>query len=115
FLPMLFMGEEFSASNPFLYFVSHTDPELIEAVRKGRNAEFSHINEGIEAPDPQAVATFEASKLPWQDLAEPSHKAMFHYYQSLIALRKEQPALKYPNRKQLEVKENEEQQTLLLH
>lgn len=115
FLPMLFMGEEFSASNPFLYFVSHTDPELIEAVRKGRNAEFSHINEGIEAPDPQAVATFEASKLPWQDLAEPSHKAMFHYYKSLIALRKEQPALKYLNRKQLEVKENEEQQTLLLH
>lgn len=115
FLPMLFMGEEFSASNPFLYFVSHTDPELIEAVRKGRNAEFSHINEGIEAPDPQDEATFEASKLPWQDLAEPSHKAMFHYYQSLIALRKEQPALKYLNRKQLEVKENEEQQTLLLH
>lgn len=115
FLPMLFMGEEFSTTSPFLYFVSHTDPELVEAVRKGRAAEFAHVNEDIQAPDPQAETTFEASKIQWQDLEATSHKAMFCYYQLLIALRKEQPALKHLNRKQLEIKENEAQQTLMLH
>ncbi len=41
YLPMLFMGEEYAEPNPFLYFVSHTDPDLVEAVRKGRKAEFA--------------------------------------------------------------------------
>lgn len=115
FLPMLFMGEEFSASSPFLYFVSHADAELVEAVRKGRKLEFSHTHEGIEPPDPQALATFETSKLSWQDMEETAHATMFRYYQTLIALRKENPALSQLNRNQLEVEENEEQQTLLLH
>ncbi|WP_374166587.1 hypothetical protein [Arcticibacter sp. MXS-1] len=40
YLPMLFMGEEWVEPHPFLYFVSHTDPQLADAVRKGRKEEF---------------------------------------------------------------------------
>lgn len=115
FLPMLFMGEEFSATSPFLYFVSHTDAELVEAVREGRKLEFAHAHEGVEPIDPQAVNTFETSKLSWQDLDKDEHSTMLRYYKALIALRKENPALYKLNRNQLEVKGNEEKQTLVLH
>lgn len=115
FLPMLFMGEEFSATSPFLYFVSHTDAELVEAVRQGRKLEFAHAHEGIEPVDPQAISTLEASKLSWRDLDEAEHSHMLQYYQTLIAIRKENAALHNLNRNQLEVRENEAQQTLVLH
>src|SRR5574341_367200 len=44
FVPLLFMGEEYGEEAPFLYFVSHSDPDLIEAVRKGRKQEFTAFN-----------------------------------------------------------------------
>ena len=115
FLPMLFMGEEFSATSPFLFFVSHSDAELVEAVREGRKLEFAHAHEGIEPVDPQSSDTFDASKLSWHDLEKNDHSIMFSYYKTLIALRKENPALSHLNRHQLEVEENEAQQTLVLH
>ena len=55
-IPMLFMGEEHGARAPFPYFVSHTDPELVEAVRRGRAAEFPGFP-GVP-PDPHAETTF---------------------------------------------------------
>lgn len=115
FLPMLFMGEEYSEPHPFLYFVSHTDPELAEAVRKGRKAEFAAFHAQGEAPDPMARETFEESKLQWDLLRQEPHQTMFRFYQALITLRKQQPALRHLNRTQLDVAHNEEQQTLLLH
>ena len=65
FVPLLFMGEEYGETNPFPYFVSHGDPELVEAVRRGRAEEF-----GLDpdhAVDPQAEATFLSAKLDWDD------------------------------------------------
>ncbi|MFD2571294.1 malto-oligosyltrehalose trehalohydrolase [Spirosoma soli] len=115
YLPMLFMGEEWAESNPFLYFVSHTDPELAEAVRQGRREEFSFFDETNEVPDPMAHLVFEQSKLQWDLLEQEPHQTMFRYYQALIALRKEQPALRHLNRKNLTVSEQEGQQTLVLH
>jgi maltooligosyltrehalose trehalohydrolase len=115
YLPMLFMGEEYSEPHPFLYFVSHTDPELAEAVRKGRKAEFAAFHSQGEAPDPVDEKTFEESKLQWHLLQQQPHKTMFEYYKALISLRKQQPALSNLNRNQLNVEENEENQTLLLH
>jgi maltooligosyltrehalose trehalohydrolase len=73
FLPMLFMGEEYGETNPFLYFVSHTDPNLIEAVRKGRSEEFAAFHANGEAPDPQAETTFENSKLQWHLVRHSPH------------------------------------------
>ncbi|MFA6085457.1 malto-oligosyltrehalose trehalohydrolase [Mucilaginibacter sp.] len=115
YLPMLFMGEEWSEQNPFLYFVSHTDKELIEAVRKGRKEEFAAFHAEGEAPDPQAETTFKQSKLNWESLDKGQHKTMLHYYKTLIALRKKLPALHSLNRKNLTVDFNEQQQTLQLH
>ena len=114
YLPMLFMGEEWSEPHPFLYFVSHTDKELAEAVRKGRKAEFEAFHAQGEAPDPVAEETFNNSKLQWHLTGEGQHKTMLDYYKTLIRLRKELPALSHLNRKQLEVTENEQAQTVIL-
>jgi maltooligosyltrehalose trehalohydrolase len=115
YLPMLFMGEEFSEQNPFQYFVSHTDDELIAAVRKGRKDEFAAFHAQGEAPDPQSEETFKRSKINWPSLNEELHKTMLHYYKTLIALRIELPALHTLNRKQLTVEFDENQQTMRLH
>jgi maltooligosyltrehalose trehalohydrolase len=115
YLPMLFMGEEWGEPHPFLYFVSHTDPELAEAVRKGRKAEFAAFHAEGEAPDPVSEASFEESKLQWHLLEKAPHQIMFHYYQALIALRKTEPALRILDRKALHVDFSKEWQTLFLH
>lgn len=115
YIPMLFMGEEWSETNPFLYFVSHTDPKLAEAVRNGRKAEFADFHAEGEAPDPMSTDTFENSKLQWHLLDETEHQTMFNFYKSLIGLRKQHPVLKMPDRKNLRVAFHEEQNTLILH
>ncbi len=112
---MLFMGEEYAEPNPFLYFVSHTDPDLVEAVRKGRKAEFAAFHALGEAPDPQSEATFNQSKLQWQLLDQEPHQTLFRYYQALIQLRQTNPVLKNLNRQSLDVVSNEDTKTLLLH
>ncbi|GAA4087247.1 malto-oligosyltrehalose trehalohydrolase [Mucilaginibacter panaciglaebae] len=114
YLPLLFMGEEYSERNPFLYFVSHTDPELVEAVRKGRREEFKGFMTDAEAPDPQAIETFEHSKLQWGLINQPFHRAMLSYYKALIKLRKTHPVLKSCNRENVEVTVNEPQKVLIL-
>lgn len=114
FLPMLFMGEEWAESHPFQYFVSHTDAKLAEAVRKGRKAEFEAFHTEGEAPDPMAEKTFLDSKLQWHLLEEAENQTMFRYYQKLIALRKQQPALYQLDRKALDVNADDHKQTLQL-
>lgn len=114
FVPMLFMGEEWAAQTPFQYFVSHTEPELVEAVRKGRKAEFAAFHAEGEAPDPQSEQTFNNSKLNWNELNEEHAKTMLNYYQRLIALRKGLPALHILNRANVKVSFNEADKTLLL-
>jgi maltooligosyltrehalose trehalohydrolase len=114
FLPMLFMGEEWSEPNPFLYFVSHTDPDLAEAVRKGRKEEFAAFHAQGEAPDPMSEKTFHQSKLQWKILQKDPHSIMFSFYQEMIRLRKHHPALKDTDRSNVSVECNEQEQTLLL-
>jgi maltooligosyltrehalose trehalohydrolase len=115
FLPMLFMGEEWGEPNPFQYFVSHTDAELAEAVRKGRKAEFAAFHALGEAPDPMAEATFNNSKLQWHLLGDTKHQTLFRYYKQLIAFRKQHPALHRLNRKQVEANSINGTQALFLH
>ncbi|MCK8492389.1 malto-oligosyltrehalose trehalohydrolase [Spirosoma sp. RP8] len=113
YLPMLFMGEEWGELNPFLYFVSHSDPALIEAVRQGRKREFAAFQTSQEAPDPQAEQTFERSKLNWGRLNQEPHRILFRYYQTLLALRK-QSSLRHPNRESVAVIMDETKNTLCL-
>lgn len=89
FTPMLFMGEEWAASTPWQFFTDHTDPKLAEAVRLGRAAEFASHGWGPDAvPDPQDPATFEGSRLRWDERGEGDHARMLRWYTDLIALRR---------------------------
>jgi len=115
YLPMLFMGEEWSESNPFIYFVSHTDPELADAVRKGRKREFAAFHIEGEAPDPMHEESFSRSKLQWDLLRKEPHKTMFEYYKSLIRLRKSQPALYELSRTNLTADVEAEKNLLMLN
>ena len=86
FVPMLFMGEEYAARNPFLFFTSHNE-DLAKLVREGRRAEFKHFaafqDEARRAaiPDPNAPSTFDAS------VADKADPATFAFVQDLLALR----------------------------
>ncbi|WP_197383111.1 malto-oligosyltrehalose trehalohydrolase [Mycolicibacterium mengxianglii] len=94
FTAMLFMGEEWAASTPFQFFSSHPEPELAEATRNGRKAEFaSHGWDADDIPDPQDVATFQHSKLDWAELHTGEHAALLRLYRDLITLRKREPDL----------------------
>lgn len=89
FVTMLFMGEEYDEDSPFQYFVSHGDPELVEAVRQGRKGEFESFEWQGEVPDPQSAETFKRSKLKWDYDQHPQKALMLRFYKHLIALRKE--------------------------
>ncbi len=93
FTPLLFQGEEWAASTPFLYFTDHADPGLGNAVAEGRRREFAAFGWTREVPDPQDLYTFERSKLDWDELDEPYHRDMLHWYRDLIALRQRLPAV----------------------
>ena len=102
-LPMLFQGEEYGEEAPFDYFISHGDPALVEAVRKGRHAEYLHLlRDGADIAswsDPQAEATFQSCKLRWPVIAGAGaadvapHADLLAFYRALIALRRRLPAL----------------------
>jgi maltooligosyltrehalose trehalohydrolase len=94
FVPMLFQGEEWGASTPFLFFTDHQDPELARAVAEGRCREFAAFNwNSADIPHPQAPETFERSKLNWSEVTQPPHKALLDWHQQLIRLRHREPAL----------------------
>jgi maltooligosyltrehalose trehalohydrolase len=103
FIPMLFQGEEYAEPDPFQYFVSHGDPELVKAVQEGRKREFEAFNWKADVPDPQAVSTFTHSTLN-HDLRETEpHRSMFGWYRELLRVRREIPALKTLNLSKQEV------------
>jgi maltooligosyltrehalose trehalohydrolase len=116
FVPMLFMGEEYGEPNPFLYFVSHIDPALVEAVRKGRKQEFAAFHAEGEAPDPQSEDTFQQSKLQWHKRQEGQHKTLWQFYQALLKLRQTSAALAHAalDRQSYEVAAIEDQKLLRL-
>ena len=93
FLPMLFMGDEFAASSPWLYFADFTSEELRTAVRDGRKRDFQHFGWTEDVPSPEDPATFAASKLNWSELEEGDHAEMFDWYRKLIHLRRRTLAL----------------------
>jgi len=94
FIPMLFMGEEWAASTPFLYFTDHTDQELGQAITQGRRKDFAYFGwEPDEVPDPQSLETFERSMLNWDEVNHKPHAGVLKWYQDLIALRARLPYL----------------------
>ena len=97
--PMLFMGQEWSASTPFQFFTDHNS-ELGKLVTQGRRKEYRHFaafrDPAVLAtiPDPQAASTFADSKLKWDELREEKHVQVLLLYQEFLALRRTHPAFR---------------------
>jgi maltooligosyltrehalose trehalohydrolase len=87
FIPLLFMGEEYGETAPFPYFVSHSDPDLVEAIRCGRRAEFAYVQGN--PPDPQAEATWQSARLAHGLRHQGRHRILYEFYKELIRLRNE--------------------------
>ena len=93
--PMLFMGEEWGARTPWQYFTDHTEPDLAEAVRHGRRAEFAaHGWASEDVPDPQDPATVERSRLDWSEPGKEPHARLLRWYRDLLRLRRDTPDLR---------------------
>src|SRR3954447_14641753 len=92
--PMLFMGEEWGAAQPFPFFCDF-GPELADAVRRGRREEFAGFPEFSDPasreriPDPTATGTMELARLPWAELAHEPHRRVLAWYQRVLAVRRE--------------------------
>ena len=114
YLPLLFMGEEYGEKAPFHYFVDHSDPELIEAVRKGKHEEHaSGICEG-EIPDPAAEATFLESSIDLAQKREGEQALILEFYRKLLALRAGLPALQVFQREFMEITGTQQQRILAI-
>jgi len=109
FLPMLFMGEEYCEPAPFQYFTSHSDNDLIEAVRKGRREEFDDFAWAGEAPDPHDEETFRRSRLTRKENA-----SLRSLYKQLLTIRRETPALRSLDLTAVETHGDDERQVLLV-
>ncbi|MFC1989387.1 malto-oligosyltrehalose trehalohydrolase [Chloroflexota bacterium] len=114
FTPLIFMGEEYGETAPFPYFVSHSESELIEAVRKGRREEFASFRWQGELPDPQDEATFLSARINHNLRDEGQHHVLLKFYKELIRLRKEIPALANLSKDALEIKGDEENITIFM-
>jgi maltooligosyltrehalose trehalohydrolase len=95
YTPLLFMGQEWNASTPFLYFTDH-NAELGKQVTEGRRKEFAGFARfaGDTVPDPQAVDTFTRSRLDWSEAGRPEHAGVLALYRELLRLRATDPCLK---------------------
>jgi maltooligosyltrehalose trehalohydrolase len=83
------MGQEYGEPAPFPYFVSHSDPALIEAVRKGRREEFASFTWDGDPPDPQSEHTYRSAILDWSLRRTAGHAALLEVYRTLLGLRRE--------------------------
>lgn len=93
YVPMLFMGEEYGEDNPFFYFVSHSDSNLIKAVREGRKKEFSNYKWQAEPPDPQSEDTFNSSTIDREKRLSGHYRKLLEWNKLLISLRRRKAAL----------------------
>lgn len=104
--PLLFMGQEWAATSPFLHFTDH-DQQLAEAIFKGRCHEFKDFaafkdpRSLATIPNPQEEETFLQSKLLWDERTHPPHQRVLQLYKKLIALRKTDAVLERSSREQL--------------
>jgi maltooligosyltrehalose trehalohydrolase len=109
--PLLFMGQEWAASSPFLFFSDH-EGDLGKAVTRGRREEFRRFRAFADAvasiPDPQASETFERSKLRWEEREEGVHARVLALHRAMLRLRREDPVLSLPATfRDLEVSQHE--------
>ncbi len=113
FIPMLFQGEEFAASSPFLYFADHEDPEMARLVAEGRKKEFAAFGwDEDQVPNPEEPSTFLNSRLKWPEVGEGKHKAIHEWTQNLIRLRRNSISLNDGDRGHVKVSFSEDRRWL---
>lgn len=88
FTPLLFMGEEFGADSPFLFFIDTDDKRLARAVYDGRLKEFSAFGWNRDTPDPNELNTFTESRIRWPDSVSERGRKFIELYRDLIVFRK---------------------------
>jgi maltooligosyltrehalose trehalohydrolase len=115
YIPLLFMGEEYGELAPFLYFISHSEPELIEVIRKSKADEFQAKGFTEASYDPQAPETFQQCQLDWESQQSGQHQILWQFYHHLIHLRRTNPTLKQLDKKGLSVSSREDEQLLIIH
>ena len=115
YLPLIFMGEEYGETAPFLYFTSHSDRDLIEAVRNGRKAEFADFQWQGEPPDPQDEQTFQRSKLNWTLRDDDTHGVLLEFYRELLRLRRTVATLSSLIKSATRAEVHENSELLILH
>ncbi|MBN2143297.1 MAG: malto-oligosyltrehalose trehalohydrolase [Candidatus Aureabacteria bacterium] len=115
FIPLIFMGEEYGENAPFLYFISHQDPNLIEAVRNGRKKEFEAFHWKKDPPDPYDTWTFEQCILQWEKRTKKPHSILLNWYRELIRLRRVTPVLSDFSKKTLSVHFMEDKSIMAIH
>ena len=113
YVPLLFMGEEYGETNPFLYFIHHGDAALVQAVREGRRREFAAFGWEGEIADPQSEATFLRSRLDWTRGGTGEHAALRTLYADLLRLRRAESALR-PAAAHVSVEHSEPEQWVVL-
>jgi len=97
--PLLFMGQEWAATTPFLFFTDH-NAALGGQVTAGRRREFKAFSAFADPaarqriPDPQAAATFEHSRLQWAESSQEPQAATLRFHRALLALRRFGPAFR---------------------
>lgn len=111
-VPLIFMGEEYGETAPFLYFVDHSSDELNNAVHQGRQEEFAAFNWHGAIPVPADITTFGKSKLNHHLKDRQPHKALYQYYQKLIELRKHHSVLGVSDDHQYQTRAFEESRVL---
>lgn len=115
YVPMLFMGQEYGETAPFPYFTDHGDPELRDAVTRGRRAELVDLGwPEAAAPDPQDPHTFERARLRWERLHDPTNRLLWELHRALLALRRRLPALRELEPDRCEATAYEREQVILL-
>jgi maltooligosyltrehalose trehalohydrolase len=112
FIPLLFMGEEYGESAPFLFFVDHADPELLKAVNAGRIKEFEAFGWTEHPPEPGDPDTFDRSRPNPAQASSGRGAVLRSFYRELLRLRRETPALAHLSLDDIEVTEDETDRTI---
>jgi maltooligosyltrehalose trehalohydrolase len=114
YIPMLFMGEEWATTSPFLYFADHDDEEMRQQVAEGRKNEFAAFGFDGDVPNPEDNETYEKSKLNWDEQNAGKHAEMLAWVKALIKIRRRTVALNDGDMHRLEVSSDEERRTLVM-
>jgi len=114
YIPMLFMGEEWATSAPFLYFADHEDEEMRQLVAEGRKKEFSAFGFDGDIPNPEDRKTYEMAKLKWAEQDEGKHADMLAWVKALIKLRRSRVCFNDGDMHHLIVSRDDQQGTLIM-